>query len=1032
MVCLFSAAEMREADRLAAESGVPGIRLMENAGRAVAEVAARLAQPGVPGVSAPRMGPFDPRPSGPITILAGKGSNGGDGLVAARYLAHRGLDVEVILAEPGETFRGDALANLKALVEGGFARPRVFAGPSSDLSPRLAGSAVVIDALLGTGAKGAPRGPAAALIGLLNETGGLDPTRRPLVLSVDLPSGLDADTGQAPGPCVRADATVALGGIKLGLVLPEAAGYVGRLYLAPIGLPEACLGRPSTHWLLPGEAAVFLPIRPRAGHKGTFGHVWIVAGSPGYTGAAVLAGLGALRSGSGLATVVCPEGCREVVATALPELLTRGLPQGSDGRLPGAAAGDLALVLAGTGLGVAPGDTAGPGTTCEAARKASLVIGPGLGATPDVTAFVAATLRGPGRRLPVVLDADALNAMALAGPEAVTGFLASEATTGRASASLAGGASPSAARIVVTPHPGEMARLTGLPTATIQADRLGTARRAAAAWGVVVVLKGAGTVVASPDGQAWVNATGNPAMASAGSGDVLAGAIGSLLAQGCSPLEAALAGVSAHGLAGDLAAREIGGRGLLASDIAHRLPRALEAMTGPGGEYGPVAVELPLDPGNHQASDPGCRWEALHRPTWAEISLDAVTENARRLVNLAAPAGVMAVVKADAYGHGAVECARAVLDGGAVWLGVAALEEAIELRRADIVAPILILSASIPVQAEAIVAHDLTAAVFDLEAAGALAAAGRRLGRTARVHLKVDTGMGRLGVTPDQEGVELAVRLLGLDGLALEGVYTHFATSDEADTTFTRRQAGLFNVFLERCDRVGLAFRWRHAANSAGLMGLPETAHNLVRVGITLYGIYPSDEVDRSRLDLIPAMTWKSRLVQVKVVPAGAPISYGREHVTDHPTRIGTLPLGYADGYRRILSGRGRVLVRGVSCPVLGRVCMDHFMVCLDTVPEARPGDEVVLMGRQTHSGGPSPDSPAFRHAAAATPATPPASFLPPVSISAEELAATCQTISYDIVSAVGRRVPRVFLRDGRPVAVRSILGRAPLGGGSE
>jgi len=966
MVCLFSAAEMREADRLAAESGVPGLRLMETAGRAVAEVAARLAQPGAS-----------------ITILAGKGNNGGDGLVAARYLARRGLDVEVILAEPGETFTGEALANLKALVEGGLARPRVFAGSSTDLSPRLAGSAVVIDALLGTGAKGAPRGPAAALIGLLNEAGGRDSTRRPFVLSVDLPSGLDADTGQAPGPCVRADATVALGGIKLGLVLPEAAGYVGRLYLAPIGLPETCLGRPSTHWLLPGEAGAFLPTRPRAGHKGTFGHVWIVAGSPGYTGAAVLAGLGALRSGSGLATVVCPEGCREVVAIALPELLTRGLPQGSDGRLPGAAAGDLALVLA--------------GTTREAAPKASLVIGPGLGATPDIAAFVAATLRGPGRRLPVVLDADALNAMALAGPDAVTSLLAA------------------AARIVVTPHPGEMARLTGLPTATIQADRLGSARRAAAAWGVIVVLKGAGTVVASPDGQAWVNATGNPAMASAGSGDVLAGAIGSLLAQGCSPLEAALAGVSAHGLAGDLAAREIGGRGLLVSDIAHRLPRALEAMTGPDGQYGPVAVELPLDPGRHQASGPGYRWEALHRPTWAEISLDAVTENSRRLVNLAAPAAVMAVVKADAYGHGAVECARAVLDGGAVWLGVAALEEAIELRRAGITAPILILSASTPVQAEAIVAHDLTAVVFELEAAGALAAAGRHLGLTARAHLKVDTGMGRLGVTPDQEGVELAVCLSGLDGLTLEGVYTHFATSDEADTTFTHRQASLFDAFLEGCAREGLAFRWRHAANSAGLMGFPETAHNLVRVGLTLYGLYPSGEVDRSRLDLIPAMTWKSRLIQVKIVPAGTSISYGREHVTDHPTRIGTLPLGYADGYRRILSGRGRVLVRGVSCPVLGRVCMDHFMVCLDTVPEAQPGDEVVLMGRQAHSGGPSP-----------------AAFLPPVAIGAEELAATCQTISYDIVSTVGRRVPRVFLRDGRPVAVRSILGCAPLGGGSE
>ncbi len=419
---------------------------------------------------------------------------------------------------------------------------------------------------------------------------------------------------------------------------------------------------------------------------------------------------------------------------------------------------------------------------------------------------------------------------------------------------------------------------------------------------------------------------------------------------------------------------------------------------------------------------PGSAWETAHRPTWAEISLDAVAENTRRLLALADPAGLLAVVKADAYGHGAIEVARVAVEAGAAWLGVAALEEALELRRAGLKAPVLLLSAATPAQADTIVANDVTAAVFDPETAKALAAAGRRAGRPARAHLKIDTGMGRLGVTPDQAGAELALGLARLEGLALEGAYTHFSTSDEREKTFARRQYALFDDFLGRLARAGLEFRWRHAANSAALLDLPQTRFNLVRVGIALYGLYPSEEVDRERARLVPVMAWKTRLVHVKRVPAGTAISYGREYVADHPTLVGTLPVGYADGYRRGLSNGGRVLIGGVSCPVLGRVCMDHVMVGLDGVPDARPGDEVVLLGRQpvrapqarasrTEGGDPS--------AAAATEA----------HIPAEELARVCGTINYDIVSTVGRRVPRVYLRGGRPVAMKSILGGAYLGG---
>lgn len=368
MVRLFSAAQMRLADRLAAQFGVPGLELMENAGRAVAAVAAEAAGTAAGATSSAGS---SAAAAGLVTVLAGKGNNGGDGLVAARLLVKDGFAVEVILAEPGESFGGDALANLKALVEGGSGRqrPRVFgAGVSAEeFAGLLSRSTLVIDALLGTGAKGPPREPVATMIGLLNQVA----AGRPFVLAVDLPSGLDADTGIPAGPCVRADATVTLGGVKAGLAQPEATGLVGRLHLATIGIPEACLERAwreppgPLQWLLPAEAAALLPARPAAGHKGVFGHVWVAAGSPGFTGAAVLAGLGALRAGAGLATVACPEGSRPIVAAVLPEVLTKGLPQGPDGRMDHRAAWELASALEGAGRGQA------------------LVVGPGLGATPE-------------------------------------------------------------------------------------------------------------------------------------------------------------------------------------------------------------------------------------------------------------------------------------------------------------------------------------------------------------------------------------------------------------------------------------------------------------------------------------------------------------------------------------------------------------------------------------------------------------------------------------------------------------------------
>ncbi len=642
MVRLYTAAEMREADRRAMAGGTSGLWLMENAGRAVAEVAARMAEEaqgpaeeaagpatetaGVAGSAARPPAPV----ARPIVVLAGKGNNGGDGLVAARLLSEKGFPVRAVLAEGPSAFTGDALASLRRLEERGIPFQSFVAdgaqaegsvcGPAA-LGELIRHASVVVDALLGTGAKGAPREPVATIIRLLlaatgREAGGtvggdargaagvapgaagvarrsigppsgsLAPSR-PFVLAVDIPSGLDADTGRAGDPCVAADATVTLAGVKVGLVLPGASAFVGSLYLADIGMPHECLDppegakRPSSsnlNWFTAEEAPGLLPARPAAGHKGTFGHVWVVAGSPGYSGAAVLAALGALRGGAGLVTAAVPAGIQPTVAASLPEAMTLGLPQGPDGRIEGrAAAGVLLAATRATGDSHA-GVMRGAGDSRPGAA-APLVVGPGLGATVEVAEAVreiiaspvaasaarpgvppvAAPSASPGPRL--VVDADGLNSLALAGPDAAAAAL--RAAAGRA---------------VVTPHPGEMSRLLGLAVTEVQADRVGTARRAAQAWGVVVVLKGAGTVVASPEGEVWINSTGNPGMATGGSGDVLSGVIGALLGQGLAPMPAALLGVYLHGLAGDIAACEVGSAGLLASDIAHRVPKAVARL----------------------------------------------------------------------------------------------------------------------------------------------------------------------------------------------------------------------------------------------------------------------------------------------------------------------------------------------------------------------------------------------------------------------------------------------------------------------
>ncbi|HUM12493.1 MAG TPA: NAD(P)H-hydrate dehydratase [Myxococcaceae bacterium] len=491
---LLTAAETRAAEAEAERRGLPASILMENAGTAVAEAAMTLGGPGAR-----------------FLVVAGPGNNGGDGYVAARKLHAAGRRVDVWRVADPARLKGDAARNHSALEQSGVPIH------SSAAALPLRAADVVIDALFGTGLARAPDGEAADAIRhvLRWRSEGVR------VLAVDLPSGLSGDTGRAFDPCVAADLTVTFGALKLGLALEPGATLSGCIEVADIGLAELT---PSTWLLEPADGPRWLPPRRSDTNKGTYGHLLVVAGSRGKSGAAALSGLAALRSGVGLCTVATPADALSDVQGHAPELMGVALP--------------ASAILGPTHLDA---------VLAAAEGKDALVIGPGIPRGTETHALLGELLLRLD--VPVLIDADGLNA-------------------------LAGHADllpRSRAPVVLTPHPGEMARLTGRPVHELQENRLGAATDFARANRVVVVLKGARTVVADSRGQARVNPTGNPGMATGGTGDVLSGMIGAFLAQGLAPVDAASVGVLAHGLAGDAAARRWGRLGLIASDLTAAL-----------------------------------------------------------------------------------------------------------------------------------------------------------------------------------------------------------------------------------------------------------------------------------------------------------------------------------------------------------------------------------------------------------------------------------------------------------------------------
>ena len=380
--------------------------------------------------------------------------------------------------------------------------------------------------------------------------------------------------------------------------------------------------------------------------------------------------------------------------------------------------------------------------------------------------------------------------------------------------------------------------------------------------------------------------------------------------------------------------------------------------------------------------------------TWVEVDLDRFAANLREVRRLAEPVrDLLLVVKADAYGHGAVEMARAAAAEGVAVLGVATLHEGIQLRQTGCTLPIIVLSPLLPGEVPEAVAHGLDPTVCDLAFARALSDAAIAADRPQRIHVEIDTGMGRIGIREDDAEAFLE-RVVALPGLRLASLFTHFPDADSDDLTFTREQARRFRALLDRLAERGIRPPRVHAANSAGTVNLPEWRFDWVRVGLIAYGHPPTGP--HPPLALEPVMSFKSRLVQVRELPAGAPISYARTFVTRRPTRTGVVAVGYGHGYSWLLSSRGHMLVRGRRAPILGRVTMDLTMVDVTDVPGASVGDEVVLFGEQGEA-----------------------------ALTLEEVARKSETLSYEVMCTIGKRVTRIYVRGGRPVRLTTLVGES-------
>ena len=369
---------------------------------------------------------------------------------------------------------------------------------------------------------------------------------------------------------------------------------------------------------------------------------------------------------------------------------------------------------------------------------------------------------------------------------------------------------------------------------------------------------------------------------------------------------------------------------------------------------------------------------------YAEINLDAIVKNVDNLMALTKEnTGALADVKADGYGHGDVAVAKAVAQK-VTGYAVATLDEAVNLRENGVKKPILVLGYVDPYEFDILVSHEITATVFDVETAQLLADAARVQKKQAHCHIKVDTGMRRIGLEPDENGIAIVKQITALKELSADGIFTHFAASDETDKTSAEHQFKLFTDFTGRLEKEGIHFTYRHCANSAAVIDMPQVDLDMVRLGIAMYGMYPSDEVKKEKVELFPALDLKSHITMVKEIPAGEKVSYGGTFTTTRTTKLATVSVGYGDGYPRALSSKGYVLVRGQKAPIVGRVCMDQMMVDVTDIENVTRADIVTLIGKDGDA-----------------------------EITVEEIAALAGTFNYEFVCDLGKRIPRSYYLNG-------------------
>ena len=369
---------------------------------------------------------------------------------------------------------------------------------------------------------------------------------------------------------------------------------------------------------------------------------------------------------------------------------------------------------------------------------------------------------------------------------------------------------------------------------------------------------------------------------------------------------------------------------------------------------------------------------------YAEINLDAIVKNVDNLMALTKEnTGALAVVKADGYGHGDVAVAKAVAQK-VTGYAVATLDEAVNLRENGVKKPILVLGYVDPYEFDILVSHEITATVFDVETAQLLADAARVQKKQAHCHIKVDTGMRRIGLEPDENGIAIVKQITALKELSADGIFTHFAASDETDKTSAEHQFKLFTDFTGRLEKEGIHFTYRHCANSAAVIDMPQVDLDMVRLGIAMYGMYPSDEVKKEKVELFPALDLKSHITMVKEIPAGEKVSYGGTFTTTRTTKLATVSVGYGDGYPRALSSKGYVLVRGQKAPIVGRVCMDQMMVDVTDIENVTRADIVTVIGKDGDA-----------------------------EITVEEIAALAGTFNYEFVCDLGKRIPRSYYLNG-------------------